>query len=164
MDNPIQQVYDAIWHLIESNEELTELVKLNNRIRFEDRDPMKDEISTSDLPEIRLVPVGGSSSQGISSSQDRLIKRFRIDISSGTQDVSELFELEWRLFCALSPWQEVLYGLTLNGCKFVIACRGLSIREGITQSDLNRGIRGWSSMWECEIEMFFNKSSLSSMT
>lgn len=70
--------------ILESSAKLCELVKINNRIKMVDKDnPIKDNLSPADLPELTLVPTSGQAvTVGTSSSSYGFIQRYNIIIST----------------------------------------------------------------------------------
>jgi len=160
--NPFVQVYNALWDLLEAHAGLTDLVPVGNRIKMVDdnRDPIKDQISSADVPELRLVPIGGTPHIFRTSSSSSCIKRYEIQISSGHQTVEMLYNVEWEILRAMMSWIPTLMDLTWEGKKFVKLVRPGEMPEGVTSQDLNRGIVGWSTLWACEVTMWFHSDDL----
>lgn len=109
--DPFTQIYDAIWDLLEANEEFTSLVKLGNRIRFDGsvRNPLKERVSNADFPEVILVMVGGEINQKFSSTSVQITKTFRVMVNSGTLKASvHLFPIEWAALKAIHAGMDTL--------------------------------------------------------
>ena len=161
--DPIVQIYYALWDLLEAHQPLANLVKIGNRIKMsgDKRDAMKKEVGESDLPELRLLPVSSTPHTQRTSNTSSIIKRFRIEISTGDQRVDMgLFIIEWEIFRALANWAPTLQALTWEGKKYVVLARPTAEKDGFSQKDLARGIKSWSSVWECEIELWFTTTDL----
>lgn len=164
-DNPLIMVYDALWALAESSSRLTDLVRLKNRIKFNQTgqsSPVKEDISNADLPELILVCTGGSGNLHNTSSTSSMTRRFEWIISTGDASISnKLLPVEWALYCAMISSQTTLGALrwpsdaTDGFCKVM---RMLDIETGQADADRNRGIAGWSSVWGVEVEMHFRSS------
>lgn len=166
--DPFSLVYRALWSMLESHTGFTGLVRTGNRIKFSGagRDPMKSEILSADLPEVRIVPAGGPPMLMRTSSSGSVVKRFQIQIATGeqrTDQTESLFAVEWEIIKAMHGWEAVLGALEITigegesavDVAFVKRCTAGEISEGVTDTDLNRGIRGWSAVWSCEVEMWF---------
>lgn len=164
MSNPLELVYGALWDLAESRPQLCELVKLGNRIRFDserDRNPTKQEVSTLDLPELVLIGNGGFSNIHATSSSSELRRRYTWLLSTGDMRLQEyLYPVEWELFCAMCNWNSVLNKLTWQGLNFVKSVDFIDLTEGQSDPDRNRGIKGWSAVWTCEVTMYFSLKKL----
>lgn len=161
--DPATQVYNALWDMLEAHKGFTDLVRVGNRIKMSGRKrrPIKDEVSEADLPEVRIIPAGGEPHVQRTSNGSSLVKRFAIQVSTGEEVVDvKLFPVEWEIYRAMSKWAVTLQALKWNGRSFVNLARPLEITEGVSDSDLNRGIVGWSTVWMCEVIMWFTTADL----
>ncbi len=163
--DPISQVYDALWAMLEAHQGFVDLVRPGNRIKAsgENLNPVKDEVSETDLPEVRIVATGGSFNTHLSSSKAQLVKQFEIQLSTGDQRLDALiFPVQWEIFRAFSVagWIAALQDLTWAGAKFVVSAEPLSTSEGKSMADLNRGIKGWAAAWACRVTMHFSHTAL----
>lgn len=159
--NPFTQVYEALWEMLENHQGFVDLVPEKNRIKMLSHSPVKDQVSTADLPEVRILPFGGRNHMNNSTNSTKLTRRYNIQIATGTHDVSEaLYLVEFEIIRALHDWTKILKELQWSGCTFVKVFRELDIQEGASVYDLNRGIKGWSSVWSCEIELWFNNNDM----
>jgi hypothetical protein len=160
VSNPLQLLYDYTWSLLEANEELAELVKLGNRIKFDTRDSDKHEASSADRPQLRLISTGGVNHLHRTSNGSSFVRKLEIQVNSGTQKLSELFTLEWLLYRALAPWPDGARTLLWNEKPFVKTIKPTSVDTGVMQSEQNRTIKDWSSLWAVECELWFTTSDL----
>ena len=161
--DPIIQVHDALWALLEAHAPLASMVKVKNRVKLSgsNRDPLKAEISDADLPELRITPSSSKPHLQRTSNGSSLVKRFRVEVATGDQRVDAgLFALEWEIYRALSAWVQTLIVLTWNEKTYVRLARPITVQDGKSDVDLIRGIRGWSALWECEVEMWFTTLDL----
>jgi len=178
-ENPFTQLYGSIWKMLELWPGFEGLVCVGNRIKFsgENRDPMKKEILTADLPEVRVVPSGGAMNLHVTNKESNIKKSFQIQVSTGDQRVDAvgtelsgedelikvnvgLFPVEWEILRALTTWSETIYKLTWKGEEFVKDLSVVGLTEGASQADLNRGIRGWSAVVTIQVDMYFENSVL----
>ena len=157
---PFTMVYDALWAMLEANEDFTDLVPVGNRIKYgnDNRSPEKDEILNSDLPEVRIVPVGVTPQPRRTSTSSAVLKRFAIQITSDTRGIHDTFHpIEWQIFKSLVDWITVLSALRWNEKRFAVKCTFMTAPEGLHVSSATdkRGITSWATVWQCEVEMFF---------
>jgi len=163
--DPFTKVYEALWELASSFEPFTNLVTLRNRISFAEegnRTPVKNLVSTGDLPEVILAPTGGIANLHAATNYSRIAKTYDWLISTGDLRIKEggLFPIEFALMRAMCNWKTPLSALTWNGNTFVKRCDLTDVSEGQSDTERNRGIKGWSALWSCEVEMYFNTSDL----
>lgn len=165
--NPFRLVYEALWDLAEASAPLTDTVKLGNRIRFDHTDyfnPIKEEVSDADLPELVLVATATSGNMHETSSSSRINVQYEWLIATGDMSVvNALLPVTWYLWAAMANWREQLGALRWPAAAtdgFVKRTQFLSANTGLTDSQRNRGIVGWSSVWAIEVEMHFATSDL----
>lgn len=158
--NPFQQVHDATWNLVVLHGELEALVKLGNRVKLDSRDPLKDEVSESDLPELILVPNQAVPHLQRTSNSSSIMLQLDWRLSTGEMNVEVLYEVCWELYRAMSKWQSTMTTLLWGGVDFVRLARPIQIAFGQSDADLNRGIVGWSSVWTGEVHMWFSTAKL----
>lgn len=161
--DPFTQVYDALWSLPWKRKELCRLVKPGNRITFsgQDRDPLRPEVSTANLPELTLIPISGQPHVQATSNSSFWLARFEWQLATGDKRVNRaLYRVTFELLRALANWLTVLQALKWKSKPFVVVQIPRDERIGVTERDLNRGIQGWSSLWSCEVKMFFATADL----
>ena len=163
--DPFSLVYDALWDTAVAYDAFADLVALKSRISFNDdanRSPVKNLIAPADLPEVILAPVGGSGDLFHTSCSSMVIKRYMWLISTGDLrvDAGKLFPVEFALMRAMCHWQTRVSPLTWAGNTFVKRLDMLDLSEGESDAERNRGIKGWSALWTCEVEMHFATSQL----
>jgi hypothetical protein len=167
MSDPFTMVYDRLWDLLEESSEVTALVKPKNRIKFnEDRvwNPIKDEISNADTPELVLAVQTSEINLLNSSSSSMITKQYQFLISTGNMHLSQkLFPLEFAIFAAMANWCGVLTTLRWPEDaprSFVTRANLVSAEHGLKDLDKDRGIAGWSAVWTAEVRMDFRTSDL----
>lgn len=158
---PFELVYNALWEMVERHKPLAELVIPENRIRFDkNRDPVKEEISTGDLPELRLLTTGVSYHFSRASNTHTLVQTFQWAIASGELQYQYVYDVMWELVRCNARWDEVLSALTWKDKRFVLHLVAEDQEIGRTEEDLIRGINGWTALWSCTVEMYFAKTDL----
>ena len=157
-------MYDKILDLLWATPGFSDLVNEGNIIRFDQRDvrdPEKDKVISSDVPELRLTPNGGVPHTNRTSCSSSLVEVYTLGLITGDQRVSEaLYPLKWIMFCAMTKWPAELSTLKYGDAEFVRRVKITGIQDGVSDYALNRGIKGWNSLWNIEVEMFFNTASL----
>lgn len=163
VDNPFTKVYNALWRIVKVHPGIDRAVKLGNRITFgeDNRDPWKDKVSASDVPELVLVQDATQIRVNNTSSTSMCVREYSWLISTGDFRVNHyLNEVEWLLFTAHTGWQAVMKCLLYNDRTFVKRVDFIGTTTGFTDSDSNRGLRGWSSIWRVQVEMHFSTADL----
>ena len=162
--DPFTLVYDALWELLDSSARLRELVKAGNRInlnRYDDRHPIKEEVSSADLPELIIIPVSGGETKQTSGARI-IVQRYRIILSTGDQRVNPgIFPIKFAVICAMENWVKYLKtGVTWRNTNPVVNARLLDASDGVSDTDMARGIKGWSSLMNLEVNFSFDKATL----
>lgn len=166
--NPFTLVFDALWSVLENSPQFSGDVREGNRIKLNKITPrniLKQQIQDSDLPEVILMSAGcGSVGLLTTSSTSRIIKRYQFLISTGDQRVQNfLNQVQWDIYCCFTGWQTLLGGLIWpldSGRTFVKRADLVDCEEGISNSERNRDIVGWASIWSAEVEMHFATQDL----
>jgi len=166
--NPFTLVFDALWSILENSPQFNADVKVSNRIHLNitnKTDPLKQQIQDSDLPEV-ILTTAGASSVGLftTSSTSKIVKRYQFLISTGDPRVNQyLNQVQWDIYCCFTGWQSILGGLIWpvgSGRNFVKRADLVDNEEGLSNTERNRGVVGWSSIWTGEVEMHFASSDL----
>lgn len=164
MSDPFSMVFVAINDLAANSSALRALVKPGNLIRLDSeqkRDPRKEEVQVADLPELVLVPYTIEPALHNTSSSSRVIMRLQWLLSTGDiRVVQPLYPVSFALVCAMTGWKATVSTLTWQGETFVKRVDVPSVSIGINDREANRGIKGWSAVWQCEIEMHFKTDLL----
>lgn len=166
--DPLTQQYLALWELLENHRGFDELVRVGNRPKMigEDRAPIKREVLTADLPEVRVHPTTMRPHIQRTSNGSSIVCGWQVIVATGDQLVDRvLLPLQWEVYRAMANWASTLQVLTWQGNaaapqQFVKLARVVSVDQGMLRSDINRGILGWSGIWACETESFFTTASL----
>jgi hypothetical protein len=158
--NPLSLVYDALFAMAAQHADIASLVKPRNLVTLEttDYDPVKLHVGENDKPEILLSMDGMNLNLFSASNATELIKSFQWLVSTGDYNTPKFHQIEWALICAMAGWQTKLTSLVWppnSGRSFVTKCGVNNVREGWSDPDRNRGIKGWSAVWSCEVQMHF---------
>ena len=173
--NPIKQVFDGLWTVLEAHTGFTALVAVGNRIKFTKgvsgkalsvttRTPLKPRIFDGDFPQVRIVPQGGFSHGEYSSSGSLIEKTFHIEALTAEQQYDDLGELEWEIFRAFADWRTatvesstVLAAMTWTSLTFVT---DVSLKATQQSLATEKGIVGWKTLWAATVRMDFSTTTL----
>ena len=164
-DNPFTMVYTELWTILEQRSELSQLVAVGNRIRYDQtRDPHKRTISTADVPEILIAPESLVSNLKSSSSSTSIDVTYGVVTATGDYRYTDfLAQVQWMLFGTLIDWRNTLGQLTWQGKSFVIGVRIDTETLGFTDLDAIQEVerkQGWTSLLQFTVNMMFKTSDV----
>jgi hypothetical protein len=165
-DNPIRLVYAAIWDMLEDKYEFTSLVEEGNRIKYTGSKlaPDKDTVSTASLPQVRVIATGLEPHIRRTTSGSSLNIIWEIQIASGDQRFATVFDVSWAIYRAMTGWADHIMTLEYGGETFVTLARPLKVKTELGSPEADRGIKGWSSVWAGEVQLWFNTTLLTAGT
>jgi len=155
--NPLTQVHDSLWEMLESSEAWCELVEPGNRIKFSGRgvSPRKDQALEADRPEVQIRAITVDSFLNADSSNTKIIAAFEIQIATSQQGFdASLFPVLWETIKALHLYRSFLMALTWEEIPFVKRVQGRPGQIGVGQGDAAKGMLWWGCLWACEVEMW----------
>ena len=162
--DPFSLIYAYLWQLAESSMAFTSLVRLGNRIKFNDptwQDPEKAEVSEGDLPEVVLMASQSGGNLHSTSSTSDITVTFDWVISTGDVSVTRaILPVLFAVYAAMANWKTGLDVLTWNGKTFVKNANMNQANLGMSDVERNRGIHGWSSIWSVELHCVFTTQDL----
>jgi len=161
MADPLSEVYAEFWDQLETVSDLTDLVKAGNRLKFDKRNAIKMNLSTIDVPELRVVVVGGEPKPRASNLRG-WTETYEIGVVTGDQRLEDVFfPLRWALIKAVHAVETGLILLDLSAYDgTVVSVNPQSVRDGVSAADEARGIDGWMTFWTVDVVMKFAPSSL----
>ncbi len=158
--DPYSTLIDALWMLLDESAEFCALVPPGNRIRFtgRDREPIKEEIGSGDLPEVRLSISSTAPHPFRTSSSHSDTVTVTLEVSSGDQRLDAYhLPLYWVVYKALANVEKRLRErVKWEGQNIVRLAKPVSVSHGVSQADLNRGIIGWAAIWSLEVELWWS--------
>ena len=156
--DPYTAVVDGLWALLESKDYFTDLVAVSNRIKFtgSDRSPIKREVGEGDLIEVRVLPVSCTPHPERTSNGETEDVTFEIQVSTGDQRIDAgVFPIHWAIKRALVDVHAYLKtNVTFGGNNVVNSVEVEAGRFGVSQADLNRGIKGWSAIHSITVKLW----------
>ena len=159
VSNPLSQVRDAIWQLLEANTAFTALVPVGNRIKL--ANAPKRGSQYADFPCVTIEPVEGISVRDWTNTDAEIRKGFRIKVATGDTDSDKLDALTWQIFFALKNWETTMQALSWNGSTGYVKYCGLSEHdETLNERELTRTETGWATVWVGEVWMSFPHTDL----
>lgn len=162
MIDPFTQVYDALWTLVERNNALQMYLQPRNKIKYDEPNEPKPNISDGDLPELALLNSSiNFNTVPTDCSNESIARDYVWAITTGTYQIQPLFnELTFELYRSMIDWESVLSPLTWYDCTFVYNCRLQSGDEGTLMREVDRGISGWSALWIVKVDFVFSRNTL----
>lgn len=157
-DNPLTQVHNALWELLENRTEFTDLVRVGNRIKATPamRDPEKEQWTAQDFPQVRIIATGLEPHLWATSSSSTLNVTWEVQIATDAQDTTTLFQVTWAVFMALHDWPTTMRALTWNDrAGFVNKCVPGEANLGQSYAMVEANVRGWSTVWTGVTQMAF---------
>ena len=169
MSDPFTLVYDGLWDLLEASSSFTALVAEKNRIKFTTTDglirrPDKDSLTESDIPEVMIYPGPMRFADHRDSSGQSINRIYSVLVTSGERILDaggsgKFFPVQWEIARALINFDDIL-DLTYEATKFVHKIEQLPTVEGMDDSTLNRDLKGWSAVWQADVQMWFTNTIL----
>lgn len=164
-ENPFTAVWDALWTMAEANENLTDLVRKTNRIKYDDTIGPKNSITEGDLPELSLRSAGADINIRSNSTSSKLTHRYTWGMATGEYDINKYYNcVVWELYRAMFDWDTTLCSLEWpsgSGWNYVTNVQIATLDEGTGMVDEQRGIYGWAGMLQLDVEMHFRITDVS---
>ena len=161
--NPIRLLYSALWDILEAQSDFASAVPALNRIKYSE-DPIpperKDTLSSADYPDVRIMARGFQSHHHRTSSSSSLAVLWEIQVSSGDQRFGTLFDVLWYIYRAMEDWEARVTGVVWNGEPLVNSCRTLQAQWKLGDPELDRGNKGWSTVWAGATELWITTGDL----
>lgn len=161
--DPFSIFEDALWSVLDSFAPLAELVKFNNRIRLtgSNDQPFKPSIVAGDLPELLVIPDGGSIDKRTSDGRN-WNQRYAVGLSTDqlrTNTPTGINAVKWALFRALTIAES--QG-RFKGLRNVISVDFSEYQESAADPSplSDRKIRGWKAVLALTAVFRFNYSEL----
>lgn len=162
--DPFSQAYNALWLMAEQSKRLCSMVRPGNRIKFNQQSHLpvdKEEIGEADLPELILIASQLNGKIRGTSSGSSALMQFQWVLSTGeTALVTRCLPIVWAVYAAMVPWPQTALQILWREKPFIKRVDLLDATFGLTDAERNRGLRGWSSVWSCEVEMYFQSTDV----
>lgn len=160
--NPLYQVYNALWTLLESDTDFAKLVPAGpQRVKYTsttNRLPRLDGGLTADYPMVEIVLLGMRTQAHATSNGSLIVARWGVNVMAGDRRMIELFEVTFAVYKALVNWQAYLKDFTYGGTAFHVGrCKALDVQEAIHPGE---GIAGWVSVWQGETDIWLSTQAL----
>lgn len=166
--DPLSIVYNRLWDLMEAYTGLTDLVKVGDRLKYNDWMAMtqKDVLGSGDLPELSIVPTGSSYGLQQTSNGTFLVESYEARLIVGDKRLAEVggfLPVKWVLIRAFSGWAAKLLALTWSPVEegpsytFVVHAKPGEIVDAAFQE---KGISGWVSFLRFNVTMSFKTAHI----
>lgn len=159
--DPFSMVHDALWVMVERNQNILDMVKPGNRIKFDKQNEPLQRKMDADLPELILVPGGGTYGGKDNSTQSTVVRTYEWQIATGDIRLQPIYnKLMFEMYRSMIDWNCVLCPLLWCDCPFVNGFRMIQHIEGQLSTEQNKSIPGWSALWTCEVDFSFPRKLL----
>jgi len=160
--NPLTQITDGLWTMLEANTGFTALVKGPNRIKYDKRAPEKPAAQKGDYPRVRIREHTAKCNLHRTSNSISFAKQYHVQVATGEQKLDSLHDVEWEILRAFSDWETTLEALEWveDASNFVKRCDLLGAEQALDNQSVNKRIRGWSTVWIAEVECFFQNTTM----
>jgi hypothetical protein len=169
-DNPLWQVYNAMWTLLEADTDFTTAVPEDNRVKYTDTTDRAIELDgglTSDFPRVRIRPLEGRPWAYRTSNSSMIVMRWSVEIESAdrrlaTEDVSKFFDVWFAIYRATTRWKDTIWDFTWDTDKpaSVRRFRAMQTRDEVGENKYTNTPVGWVSVWHGETDVWFDTSDL----
>lgn len=163
-DNPLRQVQLGIWALLDASAALATLLgaKPGNKILFLDggQQPQKREHQEGDFPQIKIIPTKTKLVLNATSSTAEWFQGWEIEVTTRSQQLEQILDIQLEIFRALVPWKEYFAGKLWSGKVFVHWSEPLNTEAALGNHTKNKQIESWSTTWTGQTKMHFTRSDL----
>ena len=171
--NPIRTVYDALWDLLETKSEFTDMFPndtphqlrytTDNSTDFAIEPDLKD-LSPADYPRCRIVFPGGNSRLNFCRDASALGAKFDIEVCTGHQMQNRMMDAVWAFYLGLSKWLVVLRhedtGVKWNSRLCVTDIADEEIAATSKDDEQNRGTEQWTGVFRITATLDFETADL----
>lgn len=167
--DPLTQLHEALYtHIAESVgvKAAINRTKPNIISYIQENRKILDTPSNVDYPEIQIIRLGGTPVINFSSSTNGYTITYRLIINTGDlRIVKWLLPIDFAIFAALATAvsANVFRDLTWRSQKYVKNVSASSSTIGISDPNKNRGINGWSDVYDFRFETYFARADLATL-
>lgn len=158
MSNPLDTAYSAVCDRLEAHGGLTALVKVGNRIRYDDANWKRRKTSTqsADHPELDVrqttVQWGGWTSDSV-----ECVQGIRFALASGDLRIdAKLNPVLFNLLAALEQMSELGGTVVAGG----VVWRPVDFAVAMDEAEANRGTSQWTAIGAIQVKHYIPRSTL----
>lgn len=164
MSDPFTLAEQYVVDALQASDAVTNIMSAVNIIQFDvDNLPTDDVSSEVDLPAALIQPASMSQSLSYASNAVHIQTTYSLDLNTGRYDLHTY--MNPLRFALISAFTDMLYSATMqtitwNSKKFIVDVDLLPGEIGISDVSVNRGIAGFSAVFQFVIEMVFTRDDL----
>lgn len=153
--NPLWEIHDAIWGLLEAHEGFCDLVASRKRLRYlqtawdavlEYHTLVRELVPCVAVIQTGIGPEAGGDRRA--SNRTFVDVRWAVLVASGDRRLDNILDVQWAVLRALMNWDDTMKSLTWEGQPYVVNCDLLDSSDGLRLGpELTKGLRGWCSVW-----------------
>jgi hypothetical protein len=164
--DPFTIIEQSLWRSMELCPELTSVVKLANRVKYSSTNdvPLRDNPQAGDLPELQLLPDGGSINapgSGVSSSSISIQQNYTLAMSTDelrTAGERCINRVKWGVVLAILRMHKTE---PMPGVSMVRRVDASTYRDGlVNQGAADRLLPGWSSVLSITVSCVIPKTEV----
>ena len=161
--NPLHQLVDAHWALLEAHTEFTALVAERRRIKYigsEKELTAQSALPPSDVPEVRIVLLSLTPHLVKASNSSMITVRLGIQVNTMSQMLDSTLDVIWAIYRATSNWAATIATLTWGGNTFAKRLQIVTAEPTLGASEFTHNKKAWSTVWACEVDLWFSVIAL----
>lgn len=161
--DPLYQCVQGIWDCLTEDALFASYVKANNRIDYtaDVRTADKPGVTTSDLPQVRVVLTGLESQIFRTSNSSSVKAFFAIELLVGDKRIEEMTKIIWAIYCAMSRWEtHIAAEVEWQGESVVKKLFPMKTDIDYQQRPEKPQPAGWFTAWAGALELFVSTSTI----
>lgn len=165
-EDPFTLVYDTLACTIQDCHEIKRLVKKGNIVTFKTNDPLRNPPQKGNLPELVIGTTGNvSGNLKANTSSAQVTRHYEFMVTTGSYLLTKYAQpVEFAIFACAVNWCAYLGGLKWKEKGFVKTVKFVDSTTGLSDSRLNRGITGWTSVSTIAVDMYFSLNDLKELS
>ena|GEM_PF-6748266 len=166
--NPLKQIHDAFWTMLEARTDFCNLILAGNRIKTYDADgfglgepDVIDQRDPSGSAAVRVIQTGSEPSRHSDTSHTAIVLVWEIQILTGRRYINTLLDVLWAIYRAMEGWTTYTRdALTWHDDYFFKSCEPTLSVDKLDNASLHKAIQGWTTVLTVKTECWFAKSEM----
>ena len=164
--NPLRDVYDNIFLMLESNDDFTDLfphgtvhqLRYNSDLTYEPDPDDNGQLAPADYPRCRITMKLGKPGTERDSNGSYLYIVYTIEVCTGLMQQGIMFDAVWAIYRACLSWRQYVLQKIWNGEYPVVDVDATQVEAKDDDTKRNRGTYQWIAVYALEIKMRFTTS------
>jgi len=163
LTNPLQIFQRALLEQLANNQDIDSLVRPRNQVSFDQTsgaDPRKKNTASADLPDFVVWNTGMRGNVFASSDHSAIVTTWQLVFSAGQFNSIATFQFNWAFIVAVKRFKDWAMPLQWRGLPFITDMRLGNAFSGESNAEQNRGIMGFVTVIDFEVDMQINHTDL----